>query len=183
MSVYVISDPHFGHKNILKFRDKLPFSTVAEHDEFIMENILKTVRKRDKLIILGDVCFSKDSLSNLKTLIERIEVVEIILGNHDNENNQRPSLIELTKVIGNNIYGMKKYKNVWLTHAPIHPEELRGKFNIHGHTHGFSLSDPRYFNACCDVLDYKPIEFTKIVNALEQRSLCGENYVDGRMEK
>ena len=61
----------------------------------------------------------------------------------------------------------------WLSHAPIHPNELRGRKNIHGHVHNEAVTyydeifeieapDPNYINVCCDVTDYKPISLEEI---------------------
>ncbi len=43
-----------------------------------------------------------------------------------------------------------KYKNFWLSHAPVHPGELSGKKNLHGHTHFELMGDPRYINVCVE---------------------------------
>ena len=56
--VLLISDTHFSHKNICKFR--ADFSTPEEHDETIFNNIMKTVNKRDTLWMLGDIAFDLD---------------------------------------------------------------------------------------------------------------------------
>lgn len=44
-------------------------------------------------------------------------------------------------VLCNKVYSLVKYKGFWLSHAPIHPEELRGCKNIHGHCHDAVISD------------------------------------------
>ncbi len=45
MDYYFISDPHFGHKNVLEF-EKRPFSTVEEMDQAIIDNVNYTIKKR-----------------------------------------------------------------------------------------------------------------------------------------
>lgn len=54
--VYLISDMHFGHPNIIKYENR-PFSSVEEMDAAIMNNWNATVGKDDKVFILGDVSF------------------------------------------------------------------------------------------------------------------------------
>lgn len=66
------------------------------------------------------------------------------------------------------IHSMVNYKGFWLTHAPIHPCELRGKRNIHGHVHDNSVKrgmglDERYINACLEVNNFKPVKFQDIL--------------------
>ncbi len=59
------------------------------------------------------------------------------------------------------VHSMLKYKGMWLTHCPMHPDELRGKINIHAHVHEQTVMqgwgpwrkpDPRYVNTCVDVV-------------------------------
>lgn len=161
--VYHLSDPHFGHKNIHKFRNKMGFLNEEDNSNYILERILSTISKRDKLFLHGDVCFSKESLVYVNKIIDYCPNTILILGNHDNESSTRPTLAELSKYFGNNIHSMVKYKNTWLTHAPIHKDELRGKYNIHGHTHEFNINDPCYYNVSCENIDYKPITHSKIM--------------------
>ena len=131
------------------------------HDETIIKNWNSVVHKRDKVFILGDITmenskwyFRLDELNGSKV---------VILGNHD-----RPHDVpELLKYV-DKVAGMIKYKGHWLTHAPIHPSELRGHRNIHGHIHGNYIMDgnrrdKRYINACLDVHDYTPVLFTELI--------------------
>lgn len=60
------------------------------------------------------------------------------------------------------VYSLKKYKEFWLSHAPIHPDELRGKVNIHGHTHYHNISDARYVNVSMEQINFMPIELHEI---------------------
>lgn len=60
------------------------------------------------------------------------------------------------------VQGFMKYKEFWLSHAPIHPNELRGKVNIHGHVHSATIDDDRYFNTSLENIGYKPISLQEI---------------------
>ena len=60
------------------------------------------------------------------------------------------------------VYSLLKYKEFWLSHCPIHPDELRGKLSLHGHTHNHNIDDPRYFNTSCENIDYTPISLHEI---------------------
>ena len=64
-NVYVISDLHFGHKNIHKFR--LGFCSEEEHAEYIISRWNDVVTKRDTVWVLGDACFSIDYLERFKS--------------------------------------------------------------------------------------------------------------------
>ena len=153
MSVFFISDPHLGHRAIAKYRS---FVRDTQHNtELFIDDWSKTIRKKDVIYMLGDVAFDDDSLKLIGTLPGRKILIK---GNHDD----MVSTADQAKVFSE-IHGMLSYKKVWLTHCPIHPDEMRGrKLNIHGHVHSKTVmrrknifwkeEDPRYVNACVDVV-------------------------------
>jgi calcineurin-like phosphoesterase family protein len=65
------------------------------------------------------------------------------------------------------VSGIIYYKDVCiLSHCPVHPQELtykRAHYNIHGHVHENSLDDPKYINVCAEMIDYTPVEFSKLI--------------------
>lgn len=167
MSVYFISDTHFGHPNIHEtFRTR--FTSIEDHDNHIVDRILTTCSKRDSLYILGDVVIHRNSLWCLTSICSHIEHVRIILGNHDLEPRRQnnPTLHELLSTGISSIHGAMRYKESWLTHIPIHESEfINQKFNIHGHNHiaDFLIEDDRYINVACEIVDYTPVEYTKLI--------------------
>ena len=141
MSVYFCSDLHFGHKNIQKFRQ---FVLSQNHNEQFICNAWKNkVTKRDDVYVLGDVAFTMEAIDLFKDLPGR---KFLIRGNHD-----LCDTAAYLKVF-TEVYGLLKYKEFWLSHAPIHPDELRGRVNLHGHVHYASIPDSRYFNCCVENL-------------------------------
>jgi len=163
--VYFISDTHFGHKNITNHRKSLLYSTMEEHDEFVLDNILSTVSKRDTLWILGDIAFSVEAFNEyVLKIADRVTNLNVIFGNHDMDSGARPNP-RLYNQRNIRTFGLFKYKKAWLSHGPIHPAELRGKFNIHGHVHYASIDDPRYINVCVEspIVMYKPVTWQQIL--------------------
>ncbi len=148
--VYFISDLHLGHRKILEFSPERKGSTVDEHDEWIIKTWNSVVTKRDTVFVLGDVAFSRKALNKVKLLKGN---KKLILGNHD----QHP--IELYMEHFSIAPSLFKYKNFWLSHFPIHPNELRGKHNIHGHSHSKLIPDSRYINVCVEIWGGKPVPF------------------------
>jgi len=146
--ILVISDLHFGHKNMALKRG---FKSEKEHDEFIISQWNKVVLKKDTVWILGDITMEKPYFYPLLDKLNGYK--KVVLGNHD-----KPQHIpELLKYV-NSVCGMIKLKGFILTHAPIHESEI-GRFgrNIHGHVHEESIDDNRYINVSCEVLNYEPI--------------------------
>lgn len=154
MANYFTSDWHLGHKSILKYREQ--FKTTEEHDEAIFTELAK-LNKRDILYILGDFLFDCE---NFEKYLERISLypcrIKLVLGNHD-------SLKLYSQTVAKNIelqLPLFSHKNCWISHCPIHEQELRGReFNIHGHLHHAELNDSRYFDVGLDKNDFKFIDF------------------------
>ena len=159
--VLLVSDLHIGHKNIMGFAGQY------RHGQTYIENIHEIVKmwnlvvtKRDKVFVLGDVCFKEEYMD----VIDELNGTKVLVrGNHDNHFSTREWLKYFDEV-----EGIVKYKGYWLTHAPIHPQELRGKRNIHGHVHqnsiinGYAECDERYINVCIENTGGAPIPFSRI---------------------
>jgi len=165
---YYLSDPHLGHNNISKFRKE--FNSTQEHDSFIKENYHSVVRPKDLVTFAGDVAFTPEALYDLKTWNG---IKSISLGNHDNAEFKKRgvSLAMLQEVFEDRIFGFYREHEFWISHCPIHPDELRGKINIHGHIHDHIINDPRYFNICMEHINYTPISLEQIRAKIKERDL------------
>lgn len=157
---YIISDLHLSHKNISNFRDN--GLTSEEQWDKAYEG-LTIANKRDILFLLGDIAFSKYWLDKIKELPCQNKI--LIVGNHCLQGGiTMRDLVDTYE----QVYSLHKYKGFWLSHAPIHPMELRGKRNIQGHTHpylmtkevyGETVVDDRYINVCVEYVGYTPIKW------------------------
>jgi calcineurin-like phosphoesterase family protein len=161
--VFFISDLHFGHKRITEFEGGRwrTGDSWEENMHAIICNWNAVVRdKRDLVWVLGDVAFSQEGFDALGELNGRKKLVR---GNHDNYFSTEDWLKHFETV-----ESLVRYKDCWLTHAPMHPCELRGKKNIHGHVHhntvrnGYGEYDERYINVCCEAVRETPIPFQDI---------------------
>ena len=144
--VWLCSDWHLGHQGISqKFRKE--FDTDQDHDQFFLDAYYKAgVKKRDIIFMLGDMVITQSGFD----IIEQLHGDKrIILGNHDLE---RGCKLDDFQQHFTQIHGALKYKEFWMTHIPIHPNELYGKKNLHGHVHNKSVDDDRYINLCPEFL-------------------------------
>lgn len=164
--VYFIGDLHFGHQHIERFRTQFPSEAV--HRQYLMDTWTSLIRKRDVVYVMGDAAFTDDGLQSVGQLAGR---KILIRGNHD--------LLPTEAYLGvfAEVYGALAWKGLWLTHIPIHPSELYGRTNVHGHCHrggpqevhtcnatsrGHAIgAKATYFNTCAEHLPtpYKPIEY------------------------
>jgi len=159
MSTFFISDLHFGHRKMRLEGNNRVFdhehTDSTPHDHWLCEQWCSVVKssKRDVVYCLGDVAFNNSSLTFLNSLPGRKILVR---GNHDQL--KTSSYLEVFE----NILGLHKYKQMWLSHAPIHPDSLRGLPNIHGHTHHTVINDKRYLNVCVEMLNGIPISLEQV---------------------
>lgn len=168
-NVYFIGDMHFGHTHIHKFRKQ--FSNEQVHRAYLMEKWITSIGKRDVVYVMGDAAFTQEGLDDIGRLAGR---KILIRGNHD----LLPT--EAYLKVFEEVYGAFAWKGLWLTHIPIHPAELYGRTNVHGHCHrggptdvikctntarGHSVgSQATYFNTCCEYLDppFTPINYHRM---------------------
>lgn len=164
-----ISDPHLGHRNIYKYRTV--FESTAHNDLYFKYVLEELCTKRDSMIFLGDVAFTTEYLDFIKSLPGR---KILIPGNHCTEYIPMKQLVE----VFDEVHALLKYKNFWLSHAPIHPEELRGKLNVHGHVHASSVPDTRYLNVSVDseFMKFLPRTLDEVRKGFEHMNSTGKHF-------
>jgi len=152
--VYFTSDLNLGHKNICKYRTR--FGNTEEHDEYMFE-MLEAKGKNDLVFILGDFIFHG---SHYDAYIKRLSKlpcrIKLILGNHDTLKLMQEDIFEHREPLSN-------YKCMWLSHCPIHPQEMRGRTgNVHGHLHSDSIDSSFYFNVNVEDNNYELVPLDTI---------------------
>lgn len=162
-NIFFISDTHFGHTNILNFKDKngkpvRPYSSVEEMDEALIKNWNSIVKTQDKIYHLGDVAIPRKGLECLA----RCNGDKVLVrGNHDIF-----KLKDYTKFF-RDIRGYIVIENYLCSHIPVHPESKgRYKKNIHGHLHTNNLDDDFYINVSVEQINFTPISFEELKNDL-----------------
>jgi calcineurin-like phosphoesterase family protein len=166
---WFISDPHLGHKNILKYEPNFrPFKDTNEMDETIINNFNDTVKEGDTVFWLGDMFFC--NASRMDYIMSRLKPTRNILirGNHDKGVTNSKFLR-----LGFEPHRMYLYDDEFLlTHEPISEANLKtiqyyyGEHikNVHGHTHSDQTGlDPRNWQCVSlELIDFKPISDSKL---------------------
>lgn len=171
-NVFFIGDTHFNHVGIFKFGIRTKFKNLEEHDRYIINRINSVIGKRDILYHVGDVTMGTDP-DILKRTIGKCNGRKILVkGNHDHY-----PISEYIKYF-DDILGTVKYKEFWLSHFPIHPQEFYKRIvNIHGHIHDplkMIKNDKRYICVSPEFLnDYTPISLDEIRKICKDRDLVG----------
>lgn len=170
-TIYLISDTHFGHANILHFKNKdgnplRVFDDVHHMDEYMIEMWNSVVRPQDHVYHLGDVCVKG---SNLKNSLGRLQGHKrLILGNHD-----FPQVGQYLPYF-QKIQGSHKLFDLLLTHIPVHEKSIGPKIqgNVHGHVHNNVGPDhfgKPYLNVSVEVIDYTPVTLEEVRVRLQKR--------------
>ena len=171
--IFVVSDTHFNHANILNFTNdagekvRPEFSTVEDMNEFMIEKWNEVVSPVDHVYHLGDVHFGKslNEKSNRAILSRLHGKKRLVLGNHDDAKD--PLLHEFFEKIM--LWRMFKEYGVVLSHTPMRESVLGearwdGKaVNIHGHIHRNPNPSPKHINVSVEAIGYTPQLITDIL--------------------
>lgn len=160
MKVFIISDTHFGHENIIRYCNR-PFSSVEEMDRVMIENWNKVVGKDDLVIHLGDFCFYRKK-TKVSELVGKLNGKKLlIMGNHDNHSEQ------FYRDCG--FHTVSRFPILWhsfylLSHAPLELSETTPYFNFYGHVHNDSKYIDTLTSKCVSVerIDYTPMFLTEM---------------------
>jgi calcineurin-like phosphoesterase family protein len=164
MNIFVISDTHFGHANIIKYCER-PFKTIEEMDAALVRKWNKVVTNDDVVIHVGDFAFSnKEGIKAYRGQLNGR--IWLLRGNHDRSVN---SLYEagIEIVMESMVFVDPVSKNRCLfQHYQLEPDtarkailaEIGCDYIIHGHAHNNTplkdANDSR--NVSCENLKYIP---------------------------
>lgn len=141
-NIFVSSDHHFGHKNILKFcPESRPFESVEEHDEQLIVRHNAVVKSTDDVYFLGDFGFCP--ADRILRILKRMNGTKhFIFGNHDKQ--MRRAAQAHNSDISKEFVWMKDYHEmnvgkqaIIMFHYPIHSwnKMHHGSLHFYGHTH------------------------------------------------
>lgn len=176
--IWLVSDTHFRHENILKFKDNTDklvrgdrFSSIDEMDEHMIERWNSVVKQGDIVYHLGDVVMGDKEW--FKKNWPRVNGSKrLIVGNHDDI----PFLA---------VGGFFKKVSMWrmfpefglmLSHVPLHqsgllrlasregkwPQDCETLLNVHGHIHQNASPEGPYKNVSVEAIDYTPVNIEEI---------------------
>ena len=172
-NIFLCSDHHYAHKNILNFTNAdgsrvRDFASVEEMNGAIISRHNSVVRPSDKVYFLGDVTMNTNA-KGLEFLSEMNGEKILIKGNHDLCTAQQ--YLKYFK----DIRGSYQLAGFILTHIPIHPDSLsRWAANVHGHLHTNQVQlngkpDPRYLNVSLEQINFTPIALENLVQLVKDR--------------
>jgi len=168
-NIWVISDSHFNHSNIIEYCNR-PFTKTSEMNEYMVDKWNSVVKPQDKVYHLGDVYmgggFSREYTSHLISRLNGHK--RLILGNHDNGKDQI-----LQKYFDKiDVWRMFPEFGLLLTHVPVHESSLQKSgrsgnpdfelTNVHGHIHNRPSPNGPYKCVCVEQVDYTPVNIEEL---------------------
>ena len=170
-NIFVTSDIHFYHKNILGLENR-PFKDVYDMNEQIINKWNDIVTNDDLVYILGD--FSFGNVNDTMNILKKLNGDKILVkGNHDglvdNKRFDKSLFTEITNFIDVTIYGT----SFLMCHYPFASNDTH-KIQLYGHIHNnkglrrVNELPSNSFNVCMDVNDYKPINIKDIISKFKK---------------
>lgn len=172
---FISSDNHFRHRRIVKdlgigMREK--FDTIEEHDEELIRRWNAIVAPDARVLCVGDFAFQTST--SLDLICPRLNGIKFLVkGNHDTGDIDKYTDY-FDDILGYPMIKLGDGNKAVVSHVPIHPQQLQYRWaaNVHGHTHEYSIPDPRYINVCLEQTNLAPISklelMTRIYAGLEE---------------
>jgi len=160
MKTFIISDMHFGHKNIIKYENR-PFASVGEMDDLIIQKWNNSVKNGDIVFVLGDVSFYNQEKT--KEIISSLNGRKfLIMGNHDYKWKETA----WRKIGFECVYRYPIIIDQFfiLSHEPVYLNDNMPYRNIHGHIHSKRMDNKCYVNASVECINYYPVNIVAIKN-------------------
>lgn len=174
--IFVCSDHHFGHQNILNFRGndgnliRPGFKDVHDMNETIVQNHNNTVRPHDIVYFLGDFSFgNKENIGKFATRL--IGRKRLILGNHDY--NAKDYVPFFDEIMSWRMFSKEYVVPLILCHYPLHSSSFAYRadstaINVHGHIHEKTVENnfenSQWVNVAMERCNYTPVDLTDIAN-------------------
>lgn len=145
--IFVTSDTHFNHKNILTYCPNRKFDSIEAMNNAIVTDWNAKVTTEDTVYFLGDFAMGpKDK--HIEFLAQLNGNIKIVPGNHDghlkklSKDNGLPPNVEMLDAIHTLKYEHKYFimchfpMEEWEGMAGHSSEHISGSIHLHGHTHG-----------------------------------------------
>lgn len=166
MNVFVISDHHFYHNNIIRYCNR-PFETIIDMHNVMINKWNSVVKENDTVLHLGDFSFGN------KRIVSRVRKhlngkIYMVKGNHDKHG------VSWYNNVG--IFMIKKpfmISNFLFSHAPKYDIE-ENIIQIHGHSHNkipllTKSGSNKFYNVSVENINYTPIKIKELLK------LCRKN--------
>lgn len=158
---WLISDTHFGHKNIVKYCNR-----PMNHNDLMINHWKQLVRPDDDVLHLGDfsVWYGPEEDYWLNIANEFPGNIYMLRGNHDKKKDTQYATRGITMIpeFIQELEYKQNLKRILFSHYPDVDRIGDWDVNIHGHIHNNPLdaklaaTNRRYINISVELMDYSP---------------------------
>jgi len=158
--IFLTSDQHYGHNNILRYVPERPFSTVADMNKELVQRHNHAVKPGDTVIHLGDFAFG--SKMQVAAYLARLNGTHIIIrGNHDRGFRALEQLgfalaVPELRLVVNCV-------RVLLTHRMPTAKPDNADVVWHGHVHIDNDPASWRLNLCVENTGYRPMPLSAVL--------------------
>jgi len=157
--VFVISDMHLGHANVIKYCSR-PFSDVVEMNKTLIANWNAVVGENDIVINIGDFIWRGGIWDKI---LEKLNGKQIlVLGNHDRRSDAEKAEKQTDKLlfVGDMIEIRYNNNRFFVCHYPLAnwSASYYDMYHLYGHIHekSFDVGSPKKYNCCVELNNYTP---------------------------
>jgi calcineurin-like phosphoesterase family protein len=186
MSMFFISDTHFGHANIIKYSNR-PFKDTQDMDEALIKNWNELVQPNDEVWHLGDFTFC--NYMQFTPILRRLNgKINVVLGNHDQTIIKNKSDLLKSNLL-NSVQSYREVKHdgqmIVLFHygQRVWNKSHHGSIHLYGHSHG---SLPPFGKSvdvgvdCKEITsEYRPIHVDEVISYMAKKSFQAVDHHDG----
>ena len=196
MAIFLTSDTHFRHKNILEYCGR-PFFSMEHMERELIRNWNSVVGVDDTVYHLGDFSMNHKYHADIVPQLNGKKI--LVLGNHDKSgpgcgsskfNEMKPTYLSYSwyDVVLNTILIHPDLGEVNLSHFPTigggdHGEERftkhrlpsDTKYVLCGHVHENWKKNKQCINVGVDVWDYRPVEFNMVCELFIEGNIDEKN--------
>ena len=181
--IFFTSDPHFYHKNIIKYCDR-PFDSEYKMNDTLLEKWNDTITDDDIIFMLGDFSM-KANAKQIAGIIGKLRGEKhLIIGNHDRNiltngfiGSQWKSVGDITKitVVDDEVSG--GYQPIVMCHYPMLTWDgsHRGSWQLFGHVHGTldgsNKLSPNQMDVGVDSHNFSPISYEEVKIQITKQNL------------
>ena len=159
-TVWVWSDLHFGHENIIRYTNR-PFADASAMDRQLYANWAGTVGPADALLFIGDVAMrravSEATWSRIRGAPGRMK--QLVVGNHDLTGAGRLRVDGFDDICS--LLCADGDPPLLFTHMPLFDVPV-GWVNVHGHTHAAPVTRSPHINVSVEHIRYRPLALPRI---------------------
>ena len=154
--IYVTSDLHLGHKNIIEYCHR-PFSSVDEMDRVLIDNWNSIVTDEDIVYFLGDFCLGpRDRILKYGQQLKGHKI--LVMGNHDFSRKEYYEEAGFEQVYKKRVivHFNEFDKTIEFSHKR-RPNDQTHYLNLYGHVHDKPEDDELHKCVCVELHNYKPV--------------------------